>query len=205
MDNLVVREQFEWTNIWCNNANDLMLPRVLLIGDSIACGYSSMVIKQLQGKVNVDRLGTSRSINDQVLIKETALMVEDFHYIAIHFNNGLHGWHLDEKSYASNLRQYVQLLQRLDNSAKLIWASSTPITNQGDVKTLNTENNAKVIQRNSIAEKIMREYDIPINDLYQLVLGKAELRSDDGYHYNTDGQNMLGEEVAKVLSNVLNT
>lgn len=78
MENLIVREQFEWTNIWCNNANDLTLPRVLLIGDSIACGYSPIVIKQLHEKANVDRLGTSRSINDQVLIKETTLMVEHY-------------------------------------------------------------------------------------------------------------------------------
>jgi hypothetical protein len=199
MENLVVREQFEWTNIWCNNANDLTLPRMLLIGDSIACGYSAVVIKHLQDKANVDRLGTSRSINDQVLIKETTLMIEDCNYTAIHFNNGLHGWHLDDKPYAESLRQYVQLLQKLGNGAKLIWASSTPITVQGDVKTIDLEKNNKVIRRNSLAEEIMGKYDIPINDLYQLVLNKAELRGADGYHYNSDGQNVQGDAVAKAL------
>lgn len=199
MENLLVREQFEWTNIWCNNANDLTLPRVLLIGDSIACGYSPIVIKQLQDKANVDRLGTSRSINDPVLIKETTLMLEDCHYIAVHFNNGLHGWHLGDEPYAKYLRQYTQLLQKLSNGAKLIWASTTPITVQGDIQTIDLEKNNKVLRRNALAEEIMHEYHIPISDLYQLVLNKAELRSADGYHYSADGQRVQGEAISELL------
>lgn len=199
MENLLVREQFEWTNIWCNNANDLTLPRVLLIGDSIACGYSSTVIRQLQDKANVDRLGTSRSINDPVLIKETTLMLEDCHYIAIHFNNGLHGWHLGDRTYAESLRQYVQLLQKLGKGAKLIWASTTPITVQNDAQTIDLEKNSKVLRRNALAEEIMQEYHIPISDLYQLVLNKAELRGADGYHYNADGQRVQGEAISELL------
>jgi hypothetical protein len=199
MENLLVREQFEWTNIWCNNANDLILPRVLLIGDSIACGYSPIVIKQLQGKANVDRLGTSRSINDPVLIKETTLMLEDCNYIAVHFNNGLHGWHLDDEPYAKYLRQYTQLLQKLSNGAKLIWASTTPITVQDDTQNIDLEKNNKVLRRNALAEEIMQEYHIPISDLYQLVLNKAELRGADGYHYNADGQRVQGEAISELL------
>ena len=199
MENLLVREQFEWTNIWCNNANDRTLSRVLLIGDSIACGYSPIVIKQLQDKANVDRLGTSRSINDPVLIKETTLMLEDCNYIAVHFNNGLHGWHLDDKPYVKYLRQYTQLLQKLSNGAKLIWASTTPITVQGDIQTIDLEKNNKVLRRNALAEEIMQEYDIPISDLYQLVLNKAELRGADGYHYNADGQRVQGEAISELL------
>jgi hypothetical protein len=199
MENLLVREQFEWTNIWCNNANDLTLPRVLLIGDSIACGYSPIVIKQLQGKANVDRLGTSRSINDPVLIKETTLMLEDCLYIAIHFNNGLHGWHLDDKPYAESLQQYIQLLQKLSNGTKLIWASTTPITVQDDTQTIDLEKNNKVLRRNALAEEIMQECHIPISDLYQLVLNKAELRGTDGYHYNADGQRVQGEAISELL------
>jgi hypothetical protein len=203
MENLLVREQFEWTNIWCNNANDLTLPRVLLIGDSIACGYSPIVIKQLQGKANVDRLGTSRSINDPVLIKETTLMLEDCNYIAVHFNNGLHGWHLDDEPYAKYLRQYTQLLQKLDNGAKLIWASTTPITVQDNTQNIDLEKNNKVLRRNALAEEIMQEYDISISDLYQLVLNKAELRGADGYHYNADGQRVQGEAISELLSQFL--
>jgi len=200
MENLLVREQFEWMNIWCNNANDLTLSRVLLIGDSIVCGYSPIVIKQLQDKANVDRLGTSRSINDPVLIKETTLMLEDCSYIAVHFNNGLHGWHLDDEPYAKYLRQYTQLLQKLSNGAKLIWASTTPITVQDDTQTIDLEKNSTVIRRNVLAEEIMQEYHIPISDLYQLVLNKAELRSADGYHYNADGQRVQGEAISELLS-----
>lgn len=75
MQGPVVKEQYEWLNIWWDCANDPALPRVLLIGDSIACGYSAVVTRELEGKYHVDRLGTSRSINDPVLLQATEMML----------------------------------------------------------------------------------------------------------------------------------
>jgi lysophospholipase L1-like esterase len=198
----VVRETYEWSNIWWDHAEDTKLPRVLLIGDSISCGYSPVVTKLLEGKVHVDRLGTSRSINDPVLIKETTMMLEDCRYVAIHFNNGLHGFHLTGPQYASALRRYVKLLQEHGRGAKLIWGSSTPITKGNDTATLD-EKNGTVTARNALAAEIMEEQGIPINDLYQLVVGKAELRSPDGYHYNGDGYAVLGKAMAEALTNAM--
>jgi hypothetical protein len=197
-DKNLVREQYEWSNIWWDCANDPKLPRVLLIGDSISCGYSAVVTKLLEGKYHVDRLGTSRSINDPVLIKETKMMLEDSKYVAIHFNNGLHGFHLDGPTYAAALDDYIALLKKLGGGAKLIWGSSTPITKGGDVNTL-SDGNAKVLERNAAALPIMERNGIPVDDLYQLVVGKSDLRAGDGYHYNGPGYDVLGKAVADAV------
>lgn len=200
--NSVVREQYEWSNIWWDCANDPKLPRVLLIGDSISVGYGPVVTKLLQGKVHVDRLSTSRSVNDPVLLKETTMMLEDNHYVAIHLNNGLHGFHLDDAAYATGLQEYVKLLKKYGHGAKLIWAASTPITKGNDVHVL-AENNDVVIARNSTAAAVMQKNGIPVNDLYQLVIGKADLRSPDGYHYNAGGYEVMGKVITESLLKVI--
>ena len=199
VDKNLVRETSEWSEIWWDCANDPKLPRVLLIGDSISCGYSGVVTTLLAGKYHVDRLGTSRAINDPVLIAETKMMLADNKYVAIHFNNGLHGFHLDGPTYGKYLRDYVALLKKLGGGAKLIWGASTPIIRNDDVNTL-SDANAKVIERNAVALPIMQEDGIPVDDLYQAVVGKGELRNvGDGYHYNGAGYDVLGKAVVEAV------
>jgi hypothetical protein len=43
-------KKIEWTDIWVANANQDDLPRILLIGGSIARGYFGAVEKDLAGK-----------------------------------------------------------------------------------------------------------------------------------------------------------
>src|SRR3954470_22791998 len=69
------RESIEWCDIWISHANETNLPRVLLIGDSIARDYYPEVEKRLAGKAFVRRLTTSRFIADPVLLKETKLVL----------------------------------------------------------------------------------------------------------------------------------
>ena len=199
MDKLLQRETFEWTNIWYDHADDESLPRVLLIGDSISVGYSPVVTEILQGKVHVDRLGTSRSLNDPVLAKETVARLGEYAYRVIHFNNGLHGWHLADDIYEAALRAYTDLLQRLGQGAKLVWASSTPVTVANRTDAIDEGRNAQLLHRNARAAAVMAARGIPIDDLYALMLGKADLRSPDGYHYNAEGQQVLGKAVAEAV------
>ena len=154
-----------------------------------------MVTGLLAGKYHVDRLGTSRAVNDPVLIAETKMMLADNKYVAIHFNNGLHGFHLDGPTYGKYLRDYVALLKNLGGNAKLVWGASTPIIKNDDVNTL-SDANAKVLERNAIALPIMQENGIPVDDLYAAVVGKGEFRNlGDGYHYKPAGYDVLGKAV----------
>jgi hypothetical protein len=201
MSEPVVREKYEWFNIWWDCADDDVLPRVLLIGDSISCGYSGVVTEALREKCHVDRLGTSRSLNDPVLLQATEMMLREFPYQAVHFNNGLHGFRLDGPTYSAALREYVALIRRAAPQAKLIWASSTPITENGKPDAL-ADSNEVVSARNALAAEVMQELGIPTNDLYSVVIGKAELRSPDGYHYSGDGYAALGKAVTEALQSL---
>ena len=122
-----IHEDIEWANFWWEHAPDTKLPRVLLIGDSITNGYHGDVARLLKGKANVDMLATSASICDPSLIAQVKLAVGDYKHAVIHFNNGLHGFHLDDAQYAAGLKRLVETLKQLEPQAKLIWATSTPI------------------------------------------------------------------------------
>lgn len=198
MEAAVQHERYEWSNIWWDCADDHALPRVLLIGDSIACGYSAGVTKLLEGRYHVDRLGTSRSINDPVLAKETVMMLQEYPYVAVHFNNGLHGFHLEPPQYSAALATWVRLIREHAKGAKLIWASSTPITDNGAPAKL-SDSNQIVVARNEAASTVMQTEGIATNDLYSVVVDRPQLRSSDGYHYNGDGYELLAQVVAEAV------
>ncbi len=194
----IVRETYEWSNNWWDHASDPTLPRVLLIGDSISIGYSSVVTEQLKGKVYVDRMANSRGVHDPFLFKEIRVALEEGDYRVIQFNNGLHAFHLSDAEYATQLEKYLQMIIELKKGATLIWANSTPVTQP--VKGLNDI----VIRRNAIAEKIMKAHHIQINDLYSRVIKKNELRvENDGFHYNHKGYQVLGTAVAEQINGML--
>src|SRR6266404_3619851 len=79
------RESIEWCDIWISHANETNLPRVLLIGDSIAREYYPEVEKRLAGKAFVARLTTSRFVSDPVLSKEIELVLDQAKFDVIHF------------------------------------------------------------------------------------------------------------------------
>jgi len=199
MTHLLQRETYEWSNIWWSHADDKSLLRVLLIGDSISVGYSPKVTRELEGTFHVDRLANSKAVNDPAHLKETVYMLGEYPYAAVHFNNGLHGCHLPDDDYADHLEKYVLLLKKHAPNVPLVWAASTPVTVNGDVQTLDPKTNAQVLARNERAATIMKKYNIPVNDLYTLVIGQPDLRSTDGYHYNEQGYDQMGRAVANAI------
>jgi lysophospholipase L1-like esterase len=78
----------------------------------------------------------------------------------------------------------------------LVLALSTPITKNGETDVL-AEQNAAVLEKNEAVLRIAKKYGLPVHDLYAAVVGKAHLRSADGYHYNAEGYEILGGLVAE--------
>jgi hypothetical protein len=196
-----VREEIEWVNFRWDHAPDVTRPRILLIGDSIANGYHGVVSDRLQERANIDLLATSKCVGDPALRRETRFAMEEYEYALIHFNNGLHGQHLADAGYESALRDYVRTLAEFAPESHLIWASSTPRRNaEGD---LCPQRNRQVQSRNNLAAAIMAERQIPIDDLYSLVVDRPELFSTDGVHYNDEGRTFLGEAVAALILETL--
>src|SRR5467141_804441 len=121
------REAIEWCDIWISHANETNLPRVLLIGDSIARDYYAEVEKRLAGKAFVARLATSRFVADPVLLKEIEMVLEGTKFDVIHFNNGMHGWQHSEAAYRKAFPLFLAAIKSHAPQAKLIWATTTPL------------------------------------------------------------------------------
>jgi len=195
----IIREQFEWSSNWWDHADDAALPRVLLVGDSICCGYGPVVTTLLEGSFHVDRIATSRGVHDPILFGEVGMALADRPYVAIHFNNGLHAVHLADADYERGLSAYVRLFVDKGGAARLVWASSTPVTQPVPGHPLDEARNAQVVRRNALAAAVMVEHGIAVDDLYTLVFGRGDLRVPDGYHYNDEGYRLMGSAVADVL------
>lgn len=201
-DRVVPREDMEWCNIWVSHAGKQDLPRVLLIGDSVTQGYGPDVEKQLDGKAYVARLATSRCVGDPVLLAEVSAVLGGSMFDVIHFNNGLHGiGSVSEKEFAEFLPQLLAHIRKLAPKAKLIWASSTPSHVAGKFEQADARNE-NVKERNRIAAELMAKENIPVDDLYSLMIQHPECCADT-LHYNAAGKVMQGAQVAAEILKLL--
>ncbi len=196
-----IRERIEWIDIWVTDADKHDLPRVLLIGDSIARGYFNDAEKKLAGKAYCARLATSKCVSAPSFSDEVQLLLKQYKFDAIHFNNGLHGWGYSEAQYQDGLLEFLETVKKHAGDAKLIWATTTPMRESSNLQTF-TERNARVKARNQIAAKIMKAHNIPINDLYGLVEQHPEWHSKDGVHFNGEGKTSQGAAVSESLLKV---
>lgn len=192
-----LREHIEWCNIWVTGAEDGPgLPRILLAGDSITQSYFDGVEKRLEGRFRCARLTTSRCAGDPQLKKEFALLLGDFQFSIIHFNNGLHGWDRSEAAYAKGLANVLDFIRRRSPGSRLLWGSTTPVWNGGESGGLDAAKTARVRERNRAARALAAERNIPVNDLFSAVIGRGELISQDGVHFKPAGCQALAERVA---------
>jgi acyl-CoA thioesterase-1 len=179
--------------------DDLSLPRVLLIGDSISIGYTVAARDLLKGKANVHRIPTNGgpTING---LQNLDKWLGGGKWDVIHFNWGLHdlrfmddGKHqVPIDQYEKNLRELVARLKK--TGAKLIWASTTPVSD-GDLKP--PRKNGDVIAYNAVARKIMDENQVAIEDLYAFALPKlATIQLPANVHFTAEGSRALAERVA---------
>ena len=195
-------ESVEWLDYRVFGGDRSDLPRVLLIGDSISGHYFDPVVKGLQGKAYVTRLGTSKAVNLPAYFDEIRLALSQYHYDVIHFNNGLHGWGYTEDEYRQGLTQLIQLLKTLSPKSKLVWASSTQLRKGPPAYEEFAPNNERVIARNKIAAELMSQEKIPVDDLYTLMEPHHDLLKD-GTHYNAEGAALLANQVLPCILKAL--
>ena len=198
-----------WVSVWTYGEEGL--PRVLLLGDSIAWGYAGVVDERLKGQYYVDRLSTAATLDDEYFWKNIDLILGENEYEVILFNSGLHGGHLSLSEYEKGIEKFALRLK--ETGARLIFATTTPYW-EGDKidKVFEPDENGlyvnegkigddcnKVIQRNKVALKVMNKYNIEVLDLFSFVNGIVEYRSGDGVHYNEKGWKALGEKVTEFI------
>jgi hypothetical protein len=198
----VVREGTEWLDVWVPDSNARGLPRVLLVGDSIARGYGPQVEQKLKGKAYVARMATSKSVGDPALLAEVALVLGQTRFDVIHFNNGLHGFGYSEDDYRRAFPEFLEALKKGSQGAKLIWATTTPVRLRGHLDQIDPRT-TRVQARNAIAAKLVEAEKIPVDDLFALMDGHPEYHADDGIHFNGKGIAAQAEQVAERIKGVL--
>ena len=191
------KESIEWCDIWISHANETNLPHVLLIGDSITRAYYPEVEKHLEGKAYVGRLSSSAFISDPALLKQIEMVLNEYKFDVVHFNNGMHGWQHSEKEYEQAFPKFLMTIQKCAPNAKLIWADTTLLkvspTLPPDNQTQATDE--RIASRNAIALKLVQTKGIPVDDLNTAMRGHPELHSDN-VHFNDQGVALQATQVA---------
>ena len=189
-------ENIEWSISYAYGLTDSTrgLPRVLLVGDSICNGYQTGVRERLKGKMNVTYWVSSYCVTSPAYLPLLSIYLDEAKYDVIHFNNGLHSLETPAAAYEKGMRRALAFIREKQPDAKIVWCSSTPLTN--DVKT------AKCRELNAVAAKVVAELGgIATNDLFALCdpLDRAANWGDE-FHFRPEAKAKQAEQVvASVL------
>lgn len=180
-------------------------PRVLLIGDSILGGYMNAVTKDLADKAYVDTWVNPYNQSEHVN-KLLAEVLTNGPYQVIHFNMGLHGWQkgrIKDGTFEPLTKAYVEVIRKTLPNAKIIWASSTPVTVKGKPTELDPEINATIVEHNRMAAKVMAELNVPVNDFYALLAPHLELARGDQFHWKGEAYTILAKKIVESVDQAL--
>lgn len=185
--------------------DEASLPRVLLIGDSISIGYTVPTRELLAGKATVHRPPTNCTGTPNIVQNlDDWLTPGQGRWDVIHFNSGIHDIKrpggnrvVTPEQYERNLRAIVARLKQ--TGASLIWCSTT--LSPEAVCLAPAED---FVTYNTIAEKIMDENGIPINDLYAFSLPRLqEIQIPVNSHFTPEGNKVLAEHVSAAILKAL--
>lgn len=180
-------------------------PRVLLIGDSILNGYLQATIKALDGKAYVDAWVNPYNQSEHVN-KLLAEVLTNGPYQVIHFNMGLHGWQkgrIKDGTFEPLTKAYVEVIRKALPDAKIIWASSTPVTVKGKPSELDPEINTTIVDHNRMAAKVMAEMNVPVNDFYSLLAPHLEWARGDQFHWKGEAYTVLAKKTVESVQQAL--
>lgn len=181
-------ETYEWDNIWWEHAEKMNdSKRILVIGDSISCGFRGFINAEYNQKVYIDGLGTSKAVDNPMFYKTIEYMALQYpDYEVIQFNNGLHGWHLTTEEYEENFLKILSYIKEKFPKSKLIVALSTPVKDEKDNKIVD--------ERNIAASRVAEKLEAYILDLYSTINGNNDLYIHDGVHLTDEGYTKLAKQ-----------
>jgi lysophospholipase L1-like esterase len=175
------------------------------------------VAKKLEGKAVVVGPKANGGDSANVLKNLKAWAVAEKPDV-VHFNCGIHDTKKDRKTgkfqvppdqYEANLRKIVGTL-RTETKATVIFATTTPIIDdraaKGRADAAYELLDASTVEYNRIAARVMKELDVPVNDLRAACgddAARGKLIGADGVHFTPDGRTRLGDAVAAFVSKYL--
>lgn len=192
-------ETYEWDNIWWNNAPDKEKRRVLIIGDSITCGYRDDVNELLGGEIYIDGYASSKAVDNPFLIPAIDLMIAQSNCFMILFNSGLHGFHLDEETYRINYIKIVNHLMEKYPEKKLTLMTSTPVRDEENRKLLSERTEREVVVRNKVVKEIAADKGLDIIDLFGVLINEDYRLWRDIVHLYPEGNDKLAAVVTEYI------
>lgn len=186
-------ETYEWDNVWIEQTANLDGNRVLYIGDSISCGTRNIATSLSEGRYLFDGFGTSKALDNPFLFDSIRLFASQLTKTeTVIFNNGLHGWHLnDETEYPKFYEKVIQFLLSEFEGKKIFLVLTTSVADSDREK--------RVKARNKAVCELAEKYSLPVIDLYSTSVEYVNFRIDDGVHYISDGYRKFA---AKILEDI---
>lgn len=186
-------EIYEWDNVWIDHANDRGFRRVLYIGDSISCGARRRATALTNEKILFDGFGTSKALDNPFFKDSVKLFMRQLPEIdTVIFNNGLHGWHLDDNmAYKSLYEDMVRFLLNELDGARLFIVLTTSLRDE--------DRNSRVIARNLAASEIAKKYSLPTIDLYTVTNQNIDMLISDGVHPNNSLNDKIAAEIVRCV------
>ncbi len=207
--------------------NNPSLPNLFIYGDSISIAYTPVVRDLLEGKANVYRLHVNGGDSSSFVSKMDTLHATmqnpalNGHWVhewdVVQVNVGLHdlkyivkGSKLDKingkqvsslDEYEKNLEKIIAYLGERHPRAKLVFALTTPVP-EGEPG----RHAGDAAKYNKVALKVLKNHpEIVINDLYSFTKPHHEVwwTRPGNVHFNKIGIRAQGEEVARVLEELL--
>lgn len=192
-----VLETYEWDQTWIEHTEDRASPRVLYIGDSISIPTRVRLNGIFGEKLRVDGFASSKAADHPFFTESVRLFTaqQAAPYRAVLFNNGLHGWHLDDAdAYPAHYARVTGELRALFPQAVFLLLTTTPAADP--------DMDARVRSRNKAAAEISEAYGLRTVDLYHADPALASYLSADGVHFTDEGYRILAEAVASALERI---
>lgn len=188
-------ETYEWDDIWIEHADEPDRKRVLYIGDSISRGTRHIATARTEQKILFDNFATSKALDNPYFKDELHLFAaQQGQRSAVLFNNGLHGFHLDDETeYRDHYEDMVRFLIREFDGIPVFILLTTHIAD--------ADRNERVILRNRTAREVADKYGLPVIDLYA-VTEQIPDQLSDGVHLTQAGYRVLADAIIKALDNI---
>ena len=190
-------ETFEWDNVWWEHADEAGTPRVLYIGDSISVATRRVATETSGNTIYFDGLGTSKALDNPHFPDTVRLFArQEGERQAVLFNNGLHGWHLDDESeYGEYYEQMIKFL--------ISEFAGTPIFLILTSAVADLERDGRVVKRNAAVLELAKKYGLPVIDYYSIVNSHRDLICPDGVHLLPDGYKLLAQKIVSEVKEVI--
>lgn len=192
-----ILEKYEWDNLWLDSTDNLDALRVLYIGDSISCITRRVATETAAGMLYFDGVGTSKAVDNPYFPETIQLFAkQEKSRCAVIFNNGLHGWHLDdETAYKQGYEKVLNFLLGEFTKTPIFLLLTTAVADE--------DRNDRVVARNKVVQELAEAYNLPVIDLYTITDEHRELISADGVHLVPEGYKLLADKIVSELKKSL--